>query len=98
MLRESSERLPTPGQERSDEIGVLARRFEELEAARYADGTRLRLLAAAVEHAGDAIAIMDANGTINYVNPQYERQTGFKRRRCHRQAAVPGPQRPGEIR
>ena len=76
-LRESGERLPTPGRERRDEIGALARRFQELEAARHADQARLEQLAAAVEYAGDAIAILDADGRIKYVNPQYERQTGF---------------------
>ena len=76
-LRESGELLPTPGRERRDEIGALARLFQELESARHADHARLEQLAAAVEYAGDAIAILDADGCINYVNPQYERQTGF---------------------
>lgn len=34
-------------------------------------------MAAAMEHAGEAIAILDADHVIRYVNPQYERQTGF---------------------
>ncbi len=76
-LRESGELLPTPDLARQDEIGALARRFQELESARHADQSRLEELAAAVEYAGDAIAILDADGRINYVNPQYERQTGF---------------------
>ncbi len=76
-LRESRELLPTPGRERRDEIGALARRFQELELARHADQSRLEQLAAAVEYAGDAIAILDADGCITYVNPQYERQTGL---------------------
>ncbi len=38
---------------------------------------RLRRLAAAVEHAGDGIVILDASHRIRYVNPQFERQSGF---------------------
>jgi PAS domain S-box-containing protein len=38
---------------------------------------KLHRLAAAIEQAGDAIAILDAEHRIQYVNPQYERQTGF---------------------
>ncbi len=76
-LRQGGNLKPTPGQERRDEIGTLARQFEELVSARHADQARLERLAAAVEYAGDAIAILDADGRISYVNPQYERQTGF---------------------
>jgi len=76
-LHEGGERQATPGQDRNDEIGVLARRLDELEAVRHANEVRLRLLATAVECAGKAIAILDADGRIGYVNPQYERQTGF---------------------
>ena len=77
VLRESGELPPTPDLARQDEIGALARRFQELESARHADQSRLEELAAAVEYAGDAIAILDADGRINYVNPQYERQSSF---------------------
>lgn len=38
---------------------------------------RLRRLAAAVEHAGDGIVILDTSHRIRYVNPQFERQSGF---------------------
>lgn len=38
---------------------------------------QMRRLAAALEHAGEAIAILDADHVIRYVNPQYERQTGY---------------------
>jgi PAS domain S-box-containing protein len=44
--------------------------------ANWAAEARLRRLAAAIEQAGDAIAIMDADQRIQYVNPQYEKQTG----------------------
>ena len=38
---------------------------------------RLRLLATAVEQAGDAVAITDTEGTIDYVNPAFGRITGY---------------------
>jgi PAS domain S-box-containing protein len=78
-LRHGISRTPAPGRERRDEIGDLARRFEELEYARDEGRARFARFAAAVEYAGDAVAIMDADGRITYVNPQYERQTGFMR-------------------
>ncbi|MEO7385980.1 MAG: PAS domain S-box protein, partial [Gammaproteobacteria bacterium] len=77
-LRETGELRPTPGIHRNDEIGVLARRFSDLIAARDVDQQRLERLAAAVEHAGDAIAILGPDGHIEYVNPQYEHQTGLR--------------------
>jgi len=36
-----------------------------------------RLLAAAVEHAAEAIVITDTEGTIQYTNPAFERVTGY---------------------
>ena len=78
-LRECAEPRPTPGAGRKDELGTLARRFQELLMARSMDQVRLERLAAAVEHAGDAVAILDADGRITYVNPRYESQSGFKR-------------------
>ena len=36
-------------------------------------------LAAAVEHAAESILITDAEGTIQYVNPAFERVTGYSR-------------------
>jgi PAS domain S-box-containing protein len=78
-LRDGSGGTATPGVERNDEIGTLARRFDDLVSAQRRAQQRVEIMAAAVENAGDAIAILDADGTINYVNPQYERQTGFAR-------------------
>lgn len=46
---------------------------------RWEAEARLRRLAAATENAGDAICILDAGHRIQYVNPQYERQSGFSR-------------------
>jgi PAS domain S-box-containing protein len=45
-------------------------------SGRWEGEARLRRLAAAIEQAGDGIAILDAQFRIQYVNPQYERQTG----------------------
>ena len=78
-LREGGGMAATPGLDRNDEIGTLARGFDELVSARQRAQARLEIFAAAVEHAGDAIAILDAEGRITYVNPQYERHTGFSR-------------------
>ena len=36
-------------------------------------------LAAAVEHAGEAIVVTDVDGAIQYVNPGFERITGYRR-------------------
>lgn len=49
---------------------VTGRRQAEAEISR---------LAAAVEQAGDAIFVTDLDGTIQYVNPAFERITGFTR-------------------
>lgn len=46
---------------------------------RWDQEARLRRLAAAIECAGDAIAIMGPDQRIQYVNAQYERQTGYLR-------------------
>ena len=48
----------------------------DLTARKAADESRL-LLAAAMEQAGEAIYITDAQGTIQYVNPAFERITGY---------------------
>jgi PAS domain S-box-containing protein len=69
---------PVPGQDQGDEIGDLARDFAALLTARRGEQGKLEQLAAAVQHAGDAIVIMDATGRITYVNPQYEQQTGYR--------------------
>jgi PAS domain S-box-containing protein len=37
----------------------------------------LKLLATVVEHAGDAIVVTDTEGNIGYVNPAFERSSGY---------------------
>jgi PAS domain S-box-containing protein len=69
---------PMPCRSQGDEIGALTREFEALVAARDADAMELARLAAAVDHAADAIAVLDRSGRIAYVNARYEEQTGFR--------------------
>lgn len=95
-LREQGQATPTPERQRSDEIGALARRFDELLAARQEDQVRLERMAAAVQHAGDAVAILSADGRIEYVNPQYERQTGKTRAEVLGQKPSRGQSREGQ--
>jgi PAS domain S-box-containing protein len=68
---------PTPCRDQTDEIGMLAREFEALLDGRDADALALARLAAAVDHAADAIAVLDRYGNIAYVNARYEQHTGF---------------------
>ena len=43
----------------------------------WAAERKTRRLAAAIEQSGDAVVILDTEHRIQYVNPQYERQTGY---------------------
>jgi len=62
----------------NDEIGLLCDGFNEmLEQIRRRD--RALELLAAIEQTGDAIVIADSDGTIEYVNPSFERMTGYSR-------------------
>jgi len=47
--------------------------------ARHKAETERRRLAMAMEHSADAIVITDPDGTIQYVNPAFERITGYTR-------------------
>jgi PAS domain S-box-containing protein len=49
---------------------------EDITARRQAEEAQQRL-AAAVEQAAEAVVITDAGGTIQYVNPAFERVTGY---------------------
>jgi PAS domain S-box-containing protein len=48
----------------------------------------LRRLATAVEHASETVVISDADGIVRYVNPAFERSTGF---RAHDVLGRPSP-------
>ncbi len=56
-------------------INGIARDITE----RKADEAELRRLAAAVEQTADSIVITDTEGTIEYVNPAFERITGYSK-------------------
>ncbi len=65
--------LPT---HRLDELGALARTFQNLIDERLATQSKVQQLALAVENAATGIALMDSNGIVRYVNQQYFRQSG----------------------
>jgi PAS domain S-box-containing protein len=50
---------------------------ERMQAATASEGERLRRLAAAVNAAAESIIVTDAGSHIVYVNPAFERMTGF---------------------
>ena len=58
---------------------LLARRSQTAELAGdlRARNAELRRFEKAVEHAGHAIFVTDAEGTIEYVNPAFEQMTGY---------------------
>lgn len=66
-----------PGRDKNDEIGMLAREFAAMMQARDAVHARLSRVVAAVDNAGDAIALLDADERIVYANPQFERLSGL---------------------
>jgi len=55
-----------------DALRRAEQKYRELEA-------QLSRLSTAVEHASESIVITDAAGTIEYVNPTFERTTGYSR-------------------
>ncbi|MBI3574390.1 MAG: PAS domain S-box protein, partial [Gammaproteobacteria bacterium] len=68
------------------EIGDLARSFDEMAEglqARVAEvrhaEAEMRKLAGVTEQTDDVVLITDAEGIIEYVNPAYERDTGYRR-------------------
>ncbi len=64
-----------------DEIGktiAAAELIEDITAQKQAEEERTRL-ATAIDKAAESVIITDAEGTIQYVNPAFERITGFSR-------------------
>jgi PAS domain S-box-containing protein len=59
--------------------GELAAIFEDVTARKMSNEERERLLAA-IEHTSEAILITDIDGTIQYVNPSFEKITGYSSR------------------
>ncbi|MCG6657736.1 EAL domain-containing protein [Halomonas campisalis] len=71
---------------RSDEIGALARAFEQLRISliddivrREASEAELRKLSHAVEQSADSVIITDRHRNIEYVNSTFERLRGYRR-------------------
>ncbi|MEO8225053.1 MAG: PAS domain S-box protein, partial [Gammaproteobacteria bacterium] len=59
------------------ELGALATAFYELITRRDTTERRLTRLAAALDSAGDAVAILGSDRTIEYVNARYEQLSGY---------------------
>lgn len=51
--------------------------LEQRELAQHEREARLRWLSSVVDQTDDAVVITDRNGTIVYVNPAFERRTGY---------------------
>jgi PAS domain S-box-containing protein len=62
----------------NDEVGLLCDGFNEMLEQIQRRDRALEFLAA-IEQAGDAIVITDPSGAIEYVNPSFERITGYSR-------------------
>lgn len=77
-LRETGEIRPAANADSGDEIGALARSFNELIGAQKKASSELGMLSAAVRHADEAIVILQPDGCIAWVNPAYERSRGVK--------------------
>ncbi|MCL4791926.1 MAG: HAMP domain-containing protein [Gammaproteobacteria bacterium] len=79
LLRTTGEFRMAPGADSGDEIGTLARSFNELTLARQKAEAELRALAVVAENAGEAIAIFAADNTFAWVNPVFEQSRCVKR-------------------
>ncbi|MEZ5562165.1 MAG: CHASE4 domain-containing protein [Gammaproteobacteria bacterium] len=90
LLRTTGEFRMAPGADSGDEIGALARSFNELTLARQKVEAELRALAVVAENAGEAIAIFAADNTFAWVNPVFEQS------RCVKRADLVG-RRPHEV-
>ena len=78
-LRESKESLESRVRERTAELALTIQALhEEIFERERGDKERLRL-AAAIEQAGEAIFMTDADWDITYVNPAFERLNGYGR-------------------
>ncbi len=77
-LRETGEIQPAANADSGDEIGTLARSFNELIDAQRKASSELGMLSAAVQHADEAIVILQQDGHIAWVNQAYERSRNVK--------------------
>lgn len=62
---------------KTDELGVLANSFDEMAETISQRERELRKLSTAVEQSPASVTITDAEGFIEYVNPKFERVTGY---------------------
>lgn len=65
-----------------EEMGKLHKRVEKLErisAERERLETELRKLSSVTEQTDDLVVVTDRNGVIEYVNPAFERKTGYSK-------------------
>lgn len=63
--------------ESADEVGTLCRSVREMKEQLVASLREARGFEQAVEQAGHTIYLTDTDGTIEYVNPAFEEQTGY---------------------
>ena len=61
-----------------DRCKVIQCNIRDITARKQADAERKRLMAA-IEQVGEAIVVTDAQGSIQFVNPAFERMTGYTR-------------------
>jgi PAS domain S-box-containing protein len=78
-LRETNENLEERVRERTHELAMANARLEEEVAIRRKTEEENIRLATAIDQAADAVVITDTSGEIQYVNPAFERQTGYSR-------------------
>jgi PAS domain S-box-containing protein len=78
-LKETNENLEERVRERTRQLAMAnARLEEEVAIRRRAEEENIRL-ATAIDQAADVVVITDISGNIQYVNPAFERQTGYSR-------------------
>ncbi len=78
-LREANELLETRVEERTTELAqTIDALHDEIMERKRAEEERVRL-ARAIEQAAEAIFMSDAQWLITYVNPAFERMTGYSR-------------------
>ena len=78
QICETGEIKPARNTDSGDEIGTLARSFNELIGTRQKVSSELGMLSAAVQHADEVIVILQQDGSIAWVNPAYERSRQVK--------------------
>jgi PAS domain S-box-containing protein len=78
-LQKANEELELRVQERTAALEQLNQQLQQEIAERKRIEAQNALLATAIDHAGDAIQISDADAVLEYVNPATEALTGYTR-------------------